>query len=156
MSDRASNQLNPQAAEVGVPVRTADAVGATERPVNRTITGTVIHGDARGRTLGFPTANVELPHCDEPLPFGVYAGRVDGWPAAVSVGVRPTFGQGLTPLLEAHLLDFTGDLYNHAVQIDLLRFLRPEARFDTLDALVAQIDADVERTREVLSAAGAT
>lgn len=111
--------------------------------------GRVVHGFARGRELGFPTANIDLPD-DMELPYGVYAGRVDGHPAAISVGVRPTFDDSDQPLLEAHLLDFTGDLYDHEVLVELLSYRREEQRFAEVGALVAQIRQDVEDVRRLL------
>jgi riboflavin kinase/FMN adenylyltransferase len=111
------------------------------------IAGTVIHGEQRGRELGFRTANIALDHgCD--LPYGVYAGRALGRPAAVSIGVRPTFGAGLEPLAEVHILDFDGDLYGRQLDVELLAFLRPEVRFESAHALVRQIEADVEQVRD--------
>jgi riboflavin kinase/FMN adenylyltransferase len=115
--------------------------------VPRVLGGTVVHGDQRGRTLGFPTANLRPgPAVDLP-PYGVYAGRALGRPAAVSVGVRPTFGRGLEPLVEVHVLDFCGDLYGHEIEVELTRYLRPERRFESAGDLVAQIRADVEAVR---------
>jgi 3,4-dihydroxy-2-butanone 4-phosphate synthase len=114
------------------------------------VRGEVVHGDARGRTLGFPTANVRLHDGAVPV-FGVYAGRLDGAPAAISVGVRPTFGSELEPLLEAHVLDYEGDLYGRQVEIELLRFVREERPFGEVDELVAQMHADVRRVRQLLA-----
>jgi FAD synthase len=114
-----------------------------------TIVGPVVHGDKRGRRLGFPTANVEVEGTE--LEYGVYAARVDGHPAAVSVGVRPTFGEGLRPLAEAHLLDFEGDLYGRTITIDLLERVRDEAVFDDVGALVAQIHDDLAVVRALLA-----
>jgi riboflavin kinase / FMN adenylyltransferase len=116
-----------------------------------TIRGRVVHGDARGRGLGFPTANIEVGDTHPDLEFGVYAARVLGRPAAVSVGVRPTFGEGLRPLLEAHILDFSADLYGRDIEVELLRFLRPERRFHDLDELVEQVAADIRAVRDVLA-----
>ena len=114
-----------------------------------TIVGEVLHGDKRGRTLGFPTANVALPD-NGAVESGVYAGRLDGRPAAISVGVRPTFGDGLTPLAEVFVLDFDGNLYGQVVTIELVRRLRGEMAFANADALVAQVRQDVEEVRRVL------
>jgi len=86
-------------------------------------TGTVVRGDQRGRTLGFPAANIRIPGLDASA-FGVYAGRVDGRAAAISIGVRPTFGDDLEPLLEAYILDFDGDLYGLTVEVQLVERLR--------------------------------
>ena len=114
------------------------------------ITGVVQHGDKRGRELGFPTANIAVEGEDTP-PFGVYAGTLDGRPAAISVGVRPTFGDGLRPLLEAYVLDFSGDLYGRSVRVELVQRLRGEVRFEGIEALVAQIERDVEDVRAVFA-----
>jgi riboflavin kinase/FMN adenylyltransferase len=113
--------------------------------------GEVTKGDERGRTLGFPTANL-IP--DEALAcpgHGVYACVADGHAAAVSIGVRPTFRTGRGELIEAYLLDFDGDLYGSRLCIDFLERLRGERRFDTPEALVAQMRRDVGRTREVVA-----
>jgi riboflavin kinase/FMN adenylyltransferase len=113
--------------------------------------GEVVHGDERGRELGFPTANL-VP--DETLAcpgHGVYACLADGRPAAVSVGVRPTFTTGRGELIEAYLLDFDGDLYGQALCLEFLERLRGERRFDTAEALVEQMHRDVARTRELVS-----
>jgi riboflavin kinase/FMN adenylyltransferase len=115
--------------------------------------GEVVHGDKRGRTLGFPTANL-VP--DEPLVcpgHGVYAGRAAGACAAVSIGVRPTFGSGRAVIVEAFLLDRDEDLYGRTLQIDFLSRLRGERRFDSVEALVKQMDLDVEQTRQVCARA---
>jgi riboflavin kinase/FMN adenylyltransferase len=116
-----------------------------------TVTGVVVHGDQRGRDLGFPTANVRLPSSVEPPEFGVYAGFVDGRPAAISIGVRPTFGAGLEPLLEAHVLDFSGDLYGENVRVELLQLIRGELKFAGAAELVEQMHDDVERVRSAIS-----
>ncbi len=111
--------------------------------------GEVVTGDRRGRELGFPTANI-VPDEQFVCPgHGVYAGRADGRCAAVSVGVRPTFGTGRAVLVEAFLLDFDGDLYGQTLRVDFLARLRGERRFDTADALVEQMRADVEDTRRL-------
>jgi len=111
--------------------------------------GEVVEGDRRGRTLGFPTANL-VP--DEALVcpgHGVYVARADGVCAAVSVGVRPTFGTGRAVLIEAYLVDQEVDLYGQRLKLDFLSRLRGERRFDSIDALVEQMQRDVERTREL-------
>ena len=118
--------------------------------------GKVVQGDKRGRLLGFPTANVEVPNrvC---LPAdGVYAGwyeRPDGesYPCAINLGRRPTFYEHAdSSLLEAHLLDFDGDLYGEEARIRFTNFLRSERKFDGIDALVAQLQTDVAHARELL------
>ncbi len=111
--------------------------------------GEVVEGDRRGRTLGFPTANI-VP--DEALVcpgHGVYVARADGACAAVSVGVRPTFGTGRGVLVESYLLDRDVDLYGQILRVEFLTRLRGERRFDSVDALVEQMRLDVERTREL-------
>jgi len=114
--------------------------------------GVVAHGDRRGRELGFPTANL-VP--DETLAcpgHGVYACLADGRPAAVSVGVRPTFETGRGELIEAYILDFDGDLYDRELRLEFLARLRGERRFEDPQALVEQMHRDVERTREIVEA----
>src|SRR5437588_4799019 len=111
--------------------------------------GEVVVGDRRGRTLGFPTANI-VP--DEALVcpgHGVYVAWADGQCAAVNVGVRPTFGTGWGVLVEAYLLDRDVDLYGHVLRVEFLTRLRGERRFDSVEALVDQMRLDVERTREI-------
>jgi riboflavin kinase / FMN adenylyltransferase len=110
--------------------------------------GQVVAGDQRGRTLGFPTANI-VP--DEALVcpgHGVYAAYADGALAAVNVGVRPTFGTGRGVLVEAFLLDEDRDLYGQILQVDFLARLRGERRFESVEALVEQMHEDVRHTRE--------
>ncbi len=116
------------------------------------IVGIVSHGDKRGRELGFPTANL-IPAEELAFPgHGVYACLADGRPAAVSIGVRPTFQTGRGELIEAYILDFEGDLYDRPLRVQFLQRLRGERRFDTAEALVEQMRRDVERTREVVAA----
>jgi riboflavin kinase/FMN adenylyltransferase len=111
--------------------------------------GVVVEGDRRGRALGYPTANI-VPDDELVCPgHGVYACLADGWPAAVNVGVRPTFDTGRGVLIEAYVIDFEGDLYGHELRLDFLQRLRGERRFDGVDALVAQMRRDVEDAREV-------
>jgi riboflavin kinase / FMN adenylyltransferase len=113
--------------------------------------GEVVKGDQRGRTLGFPTANL-VP--DEALVcpgHGIYAARTPEACAAVSIGVRPTFGTGRSLLIEAYLLDWDKDLYGTELRIDFLARLRGERRFDSPEALIEQMRTDVARTRELCS-----
>jgi riboflavin kinase/FMN adenylyltransferase len=117
------------------------------------IRGTVAHGDKRGRTLGYPTANL-VPDPRLVVPdHGVYACRayLDGTEhvAAVNVGVRPTFKTGRGLLVEAFLVDFEGDLYDEPLRLDFLERLRGERRFESVDALVEQMGQDVTETRRI-------
>jgi riboflavin kinase/FMN adenylyltransferase len=121
------------------------------------VRGLVARGDARGRELGFPTANVSVPG-DILLPAdGIYAGwyqRPDGGvhPAAISLGRRPTFyEEAHASLLEAHLLDFDGDLYGEPARVRFVARLRNELRFDDVDALVEQIGRDCDAARAILT-----
>ncbi|RWR07878.1 bifunctional riboflavin kinase/FAD synthetase [Paenirhodobacter populi] len=122
------------------------------------IEGPVIHGDKRGRDLGFPTANMGLQGLHLPK-LGVYAVKADvltgpnagSYMGAASLGVRPMFGEN-APNLETFILDFRGDLYGQHLSIALVDYLRPEMKFDGLPALIAQMDKDVARTRDILSA----
>lgn len=123
------------------------------------VRGTVVTGDQRGRTIGFPTANVAVPQ-DRAIPSdAVYAGwylREDGvvHPAAINIGKRPTFYQDAEhSLIEAHLLDFDGDLYGEKARVCFVEKLRGEQRFDGIDALKAQLDLDIARSRQVLDQA---
>src|SRR5580704_12971440 len=119
------------------------------------VTGGVIHGDKRGRELGYPTANIRLDHnCG--LRHGIYAVRVgrgaeriDG---VASFGRRPTFDNG-APLLEIFLFDFEGDLYGQRLDVAFIGFIREELKFDSVDALVKQMNDDSARARAVLAAA---
>ena len=115
----------------------------------RHIRGHVVKGDQRGRTLGYPTINVES---SASAPSGVYAGRVaiEGktYAAAVHVGGAPTFGKDRF-LFEAYLVDFSGDVYGKEVEIELMRYLRPTRQFADGEALARQIARDIEEVREV-------
>lgn len=117
------------------------------------VSAEVIHGEKRGRLMGFPTANLVLPD-DLELAFGIYAvqadtpaGRFDG---VASYGRRPTFDNGRA-LLEVFLFDFSGDLYGTTLEVAFHAYLRPELKFDGMDALVEQIHADARQAREVLA-----
>jgi riboflavin kinase/FMN adenylyltransferase len=111
--------------------------------------GEVVHGDKRGRELGMPTANiVPDPHLAVPG-HGVYAAWAHGYPAAVNVGIRPTFETGRGLLVEAYLIDFEGDLYGQSLRIAFAERLRGEKRFESVDALVEQMHRDVEQAREI-------
>ena len=122
---------------------------------NYEVRGVVVHGDERGRQIGFPTANVEVP-ATQCLPAdGVYAGVVrlangSTHQCAINLGRRPTFVEHADhSLLEVHLLDFSGDLYGERVQVTFTKFLRSERKFDGLDALKAQLAVDIAAARAV-------
>ncbi len=121
------------------------------------VRGPVVHGDARGRTLGFPTANVAVP-TEICLPAdGIYAGwyerpNGDVLPAAINLGRRPTFYDAQPySLLEAFILDWSGDLYDEPAHVRFVKRLRAEMKFDSIDALVAQMQSDVVTARTVLA-----
>jgi len=114
--------------------------------------GEVVEGDKRGRELGMPTANI-VPDPNLAVPAnGVYAAWSNGHPAAVNVGVRPTFDSDRGVLIEAYLLDFDGDLYGQTLRVAFIDRLRGEKRFDSADDLVVQMRRDVEQAREIASA----
>jgi len=125
---------------------------------SRRVVGTVVRGDCRGRALGFPTANL-IPHEPGNLPEdGVYAGWLaqvmtgSRWPAAISVGVNPTFEGVLTRRLEAYALDRDDlELYGEAVEVTLVAHLRDMGKFETVDALVEQMHIDVAEVRRLLA-----
>jgi riboflavin kinase/FMN adenylyltransferase len=127
------------------------AAALLDRPF--AIEGEVSKGDQRGRLLGFPTANIALGDYLRPK-FGVYAVRAhlpsgQTVPGVANLGSRPTV-DGTEARLEAHLFDFSGDLYGQVLEVDLIDFIRPEQKFDGLDALKAQIAADSAKAREML------
>jgi riboflavin kinase/FMN adenylyltransferase len=120
-----------------------------------TILGTVEHGDELGRKLGFPTANLRA-HNEQFPPDGVYAVRVqieDGiLPGVANVGYRPTVSGVIAERrLEVHVFDFEGDLYNRDIDVDFISFLRGEKKFESLDALKAQIFEDAKKARQLLA-----
>ena len=122
------------------------------------IEGPVISGEQRGRDLGYPTANMSISRLHPPK-FGIYAVKVDvltgphrgQYDGAASIGIRPMFGDN-TPNLETFIFDFSGDLYGEHLSVAFVEYLRPEAKFDGLDDLVAQMDKDCARAREILAA----
>jgi riboflavin kinase / FMN adenylyltransferase len=140
--------------------KVAQAAQQLGRPYS--LEGEVIHGDGRGKGLGIPTANLAVwPHKIVPAK-GVYAtwtwvkdsqsAEAQRVPAVTNVGVRPTFeNQPELPRIEAHLLDFDHDLYDQTVKLEFLEYLRPEQRFASIDALLAQIAQDTNRAKEVFS-----
>ncbi len=121
------------------------------------VRGVVVHGDERGRELGYPTANVAVPSVIAMPADGVYAGWFEGSdgtrrPSALSLGRRPTFYESAQlSLLEVHVLDFSGDLYDQAARVDFSSHLRGQRRFDSVDALVAQMGLDVAEARSLLT-----
>jgi riboflavin kinase/FMN adenylyltransferase len=122
------------------------------------IEGPVVGGEQRGRTLGFPTANMSIAGLHPPR-FGVYAVLVDvlGGPhrgqyhGAASLGVRPQYG-GAEANIETFLFDFSGDLYGVHLSVGLVEYLRPEETFDSVDAFIAQMKADCASARQILAA----
>ena len=117
------------------------------RPVE--VEGVVVSGDARGGTLGFPTANLRIERSLLVPRFGIYAGSALDHRAAISIGVNPHYG-GAERRIEAFLLDFEGDLYGQRVIVELWERLRDEAAFESEAELVAQIARDVEATRAAI------
>ena len=111
--------------------------------------GEVVTGDRRGRTLGMPTANLVPDDAFVCPGHGVYAASAAGYPAAVNVGVRPTFDTGRGLLVEAHLIGFDGDLYGQQLRIAFLERMRGEKRFDSVDELVEQMQRDVAEAQEI-------
>jgi riboflavin kinase/FMN adenylyltransferase len=160
--------VDPEASTAGVVSSSSirEAIGrgdieAAARDLARwpTYMGTVVPGNRVGRTIGFPTANLEPPVARATPGDGVYAAWVERWPlreharfhlAAVSVGDRPTF-VGTLGLVEAHLLDFDGDLYGETLRLHVVARVRGQERFASVDALVVQMHRDVERCREILA-----
>lgn len=119
------------------------------------ISGDVIHGEKRGRELGYPTANIRLdPACG--LRHGIYAVRIgrgeERFEGVASFGTRPTFDNG-APLLEVFLFDFKGDLYDTVLDVAFIGFIREELKFDTIEALIRQMDDDSAKARAYLAAA---
>jgi riboflavin kinase/FMN adenylyltransferase len=173
------NMLSRFGAQFGLEARTVGAVHDAKGPVSSSrvrealkagdcataarlmtrpfaIRGIVQHGDKLGRTIGFPTANLPLGQYLRPR-YGIYAvrgrlpnGRILG--GAANLGIRPSFDPP-KELLEPHFFDFEGDLYDQEIEVAFHGFIRPEAKFDDLDALVAQIGKDCEQARELLATA---
>lgn len=149
---RVSSTAIRQALSDGRPRDAARMLGHLHR-----IDGEVVRGDQRGRDLGYPTANMSIEGLHPPR-FGVYAVLADvltgphagSYKGVASIGVRPMFG-GDRPNLETHIFDFAGDLYGEHLSVALVDFLRPEAVFDSVDDLVAQMDADSAEARRALA-----
>jgi len=139
-----------QAVENGDLAKAAEMLGR-----DYTIRGTVTKGDNLGKKIGFPTANLSA-HSEQFPPDGVYLAEaaIDGklHQGVINLGVRPTVkGQKSERVLEVHLLDFSSDIYGKDVEVRFLRYLRPEKKFDSIDALIKQITADVRQAREILA-----
>lgn len=136
----------------GAPAEAAKMLGHLHR-----LEGEIIRGDQRGRDLGYPTANMSIDGLHPPK-FGVYAVHVDvlsgphtgTYQGASSIGVRPMFGEN-HPNCETFLFDFQGDLYGEHISVALVEYLRGEEKFDSLEALIAQMDADCATARKILS-----
>jgi riboflavin kinase/FMN adenylyltransferase len=136
-------------------LESADFPGAARllgRPYR--MTGRVVHGRELGRTLGFPTANLRLMRRKPPV-WGILAVLVYGigsrpLPGVASLGTRPTVN-GIEPLLEAHVFDFSGDLYGRAIEVEFVAKLRDEVKFDSLDAMMVQMKVDGAQARDLLS-----
>jgi riboflavin kinase/FMN adenylyltransferase len=129
---------------------TGDVVGAAGllgRPAE--VEGTVVLGYQRGGTLGYPTANLDVPENMLVPGYGIYAGAALGHRAAMSIGVNPHYG-GHERRIEPYLLDFDGDLYGRRLVVELWQRLRDERAFENEEELVAQIARDVEQTRSAV------
>ncbi|SES99216.1 bifunctional riboflavin kinase/FAD synthetase [Hymenobacter actinosclerus] len=157
-----------------IPREDVDAVGVSSTRIRRALeagdvdtanrylgydypfTGTVVKGRQLGRTIGWPTANIECPEKLKLVPArGVYAVRAttaagETWPAMLNIGVRPTVAGNLAQTVEAHLLGFEGDLYDQPLTVEFVARLRDEQKFDGLDALKAQLAQDAEAARAAL------
>lgn len=136
----------------------AGDLAAAQRLLGRRwdVDGVVVHGAKRGRTIGVPTANIK-PDSDLPLRAGIYAVTlaVDGeapMPAVASLGTNPTFVEKGGLILEVHVLDFDGDLYDRHTRTTFVEHLRDEAKFDSVEALIEQIRADIDAARRALKA----
>ena len=115
------------------------------------MTGRVVHGDHRGRTIGFPTANLCIVAPASDLPVGVYAGTVDERTAMISIGVRPTFEDDGEKRVEVHLLDFSGDLYDREITVVVRAWLRAERPFAGVRELAEQLEMDAAAARLAVS-----
>ena len=139
-----------QALEAGDLKRAAQMLGR-----EYTILGTVVRGDDLGKKIGFPTANLSA-HNEQFPPNGVYfaEARLDGaiYPGVVNLGCRPTVSSKTERILEIYLLDFEGDIYGKDIEVRFIRYLRPEKKFENIEALVRQIEFDVKQARELSAA----
>ncbi len=147
---RASSTAVREALAAGDMAMAAQLLG---RPYS--ISGRVVGGDRLGRRIGYPTANIQLKHNRPPL-TGIFAVRVQGldrpdWPGVASLGTRPTVHANGRPTLEVHLFDFDRSIYRAHLRVEFLHKLRDEARFPSLEALIAQIDRDAAQARDLLN-----
>ena len=118
------------------------------------VEGEVVEGDRRGRELGFPTANL-VPDDRLVVPgHGVYAAFANGHPAAVNVGVRPTFETGRGLLIESFLIDFDDDLYGQSIDVAFIGWIRQEQKFESIETLKRNMTADAAQARDALKRAG--
>ena len=147
---RASSTAVREALAAGDMAMAAQLLG---RPYS--ISGRVVGGDQLGRKIGYPTANIQLKHNRPPL-TGIFAVRVQGldapdWPGVASLGTRPTVHANGRPTLEVHLFNFSQSIYRQHLRVEFLHKLRDEAKFPSLEALIAQIDEDARQAREMLN-----
>ena len=112
---------------------------------NFILEGTVIHGAKLGRTIGFPTANIKYPEKIVKIPYGVYSAFINGKKTIMNWGLKPTVNNTNEPVVEAHIIDFDGDLYGHEIKIEVLKQIRGEKKFENLDELKAQIQEDIKK-----------
>jgi riboflavin kinase / FMN adenylyltransferase len=139
--------VNEEAARLVSAGELREAARVLGRPFE--VEGVVVEGDRRGKLLGFPTANLDLPPDQLLPPKGIYAGAARGQRAAISIGVNPHYG-GTVLRVEAHLLDFDGDLYGQSLKVELWERLRDERAFASEAELVGAIAADVEAARRAV------
>jgi riboflavin kinase / FMN adenylyltransferase len=147
---RASSTAVREALAAGDMATAAQLLG---RPYS--ISGRVVGGDQLGRKIGYPTANIQLKHNRPPL-TGIFAVRVQGldqpdWPGVASLGTRPTVHANGRPTLEVHLFNFDQSIYRRHLRVEFLHKLRDEAKFPSLEALIAQISEDARQAREMLN-----
>ncbi len=147
---RASSTAVREALAAGDMAMAAQQLG---RPYS--ISGRVVGGDQLGRKIGYPTANIQLKHNRPPVK-GIFAVRVQGldrpdWPGVASLGTRPTVHANGKPTLEVHLFDFARSIYRAHLRVEFLHKLRDEAKFPSMEALIAQIDRDAAQARELLN-----
>jgi riboflavin kinase/FMN adenylyltransferase len=151
-SDRVSSSAVRTALQAGDLKRAAQLLG---HPYS--ITGRVLHGAKRGRTIGYPTLNLRIAH-KRPAACGIYAVQVHGitdkpWPGVASIGVRPTIDDHGRWQLEVHLFDFADQIYGHLVRVEFIQKLRDEEKYDTLDQLKAAIANDADQARAIFAGA---